>query len=106
LLVNSNKTIPLNGNKNISFDHIEIISRTSKKKISINKINGLTKSLRRLIKLDLKKIRSKKKNFSNLNFLQIPNIMGVLNLTPDSFSDGGKFNTSKKGLKHALEMLS
>ena len=31
--------------------------------------------------------------------------MGVLNLTPDSFSDGGKFNTKKKGLKHALEMF-
>ena len=106
LLVNSNKAIPLNGNKNISFDHIEIISRTSKKKIAINKINGLSKSLKELIKLDLKKIKSKKKNFSNLNFLQIPNIMGVLNLTPDSFSDGGKFNTSKKGLKHALEMFN
>ena len=30
-LVNKNKTIPLNGNKNLSFDHIEVISRTSKK---------------------------------------------------------------------------
>ena len=106
LLVNNNRSIPLNGNKNISFDHIEIISRNSKKKISINKINGLTKSIKELIKIDLKKIRSKKKNFSNLNFLKIPNIMGVLNLTPDSFSDGGKFNTGKKGLKHALEMFS
>ena len=106
LLVNNNRSIPLNGNKNISFDHIEIISRTSKKKISINKINGLTKSLKESIKIDLEKIRSKKKNFSNLNFLKIPNIMGVLNLTPDSFSDGGKFNTGKKGLKHALEMFS
>ena len=57
LLVNSNKAIPLNGNKNISFDHIEIISRTSKKKISISKINGLSKSLKELIKQDLKKIR-------------------------------------------------
>ena len=63
LLVNSNKAIPLNGNKNISFDHIEIISRTSKKKISINKINGLTKSLKKLIKNDLKKLSSKKKIF-------------------------------------------
>ena len=106
LLVNTNKSIPLNGNINISFDHIEIISRTSKKKIPINKINSLAKSLKKLIKLDLEKIRSKKKNFSNLNFLQIPNIMGVLNLTPDSFSDGGKFNTKNKGLKHALEMFS
>ena len=66
LLVNSKKSIPLNGNKKISFDHIEIISRTSKKKISINKINGLTKSFKELIKVDLKRIRSKKKNFSNL----------------------------------------
>ena len=106
LLVNSNKSIPLNGNINISFDHIEIISRTSKKKIPINKINSLAKSLKKLIKLDLEKIRSKKKNFSNLNFIQIPNIMGVLNLTPDSFSDGGKFNTKNKGLKHALEMFN
>ena len=106
LLVNSNKSIPLNGNKSISFDHIEIISRTSKKKIPINKINSLAKSLKKLIKLDLEKIRSKKKNFSNLNFIQIPNIMGVLNLTPDSFSDGGKFNTKNKGLKHALEMFN
>ncbi|MDC0642100.1 dihydropteroate synthase [Candidatus Pelagibacter sp.] len=106
LLVNSNKSIPLNGNRNISFDHIEIISRTSKRKISINKINSLTKSLKKMVKIDLKKIRSKKKNFSNLNFQKIPNIMGVLNLTPDSFSDGGKFNIGNKGLKHALEMFN
>ena len=59
LLVNNNRSIPLNGNKNISFDHIEIISRNSKKKISINKINSLTKSLKELIKTDLKKIKSK-----------------------------------------------
>jgi dihydropteroate synthase len=106
LLVGSNKSIPLSGNKNISFDQIEIISRNSRKIISINKINKQAKSLKKLIKEDLKKIRSKKKNFSNLNFLQIPNIMGVLNLTPDSFSDGGKFNTVKKGLKRALEMFN
>jgi len=31
--------------------------------------------------------------------------MGVLNLTPDSFSDGGKFNKDNKGLKHALNMF-
>ena len=32
LLVNKKKSIPLNGNKNISFDQIEIISRVIKKK--------------------------------------------------------------------------
>ena len=31
--------------------------------------------------------------------------MGVLNLTPDSFSDGGKFNSKKSGIDHALKMI-
>ena len=35
LLVNKKKSIPLCGNKEISFDHVEVISRNSKKKISI-----------------------------------------------------------------------
>jgi dihydropteroate synthase len=32
--------------------------------------------------------------------------MGVLNLTPDSFSDGGKFNSKTKGIKQALKMFT
>ena len=105
LLISKKKTIPLNKNKEISFDHIEIISRKSKKKISIKKINHLPKNLKKKINFDLKKIQSKKKNFANLNFQKIPNIMGVLNLTPDSFSDGGIFNSKNKGKKHALSMF-
>ena len=46
----------------------------------------------------------KKSNFSNLNFKKIPNILGVLNLTPDSFSDGGKFNKKNKGVSHAINL--
>jgi len=61
--------------------------------------------LKKQIILDLKKITSKKKNFAKLNFQKIPNIMGVLNLTPDSFSDGGKFNTKSVGAKHAIQMF-
>ena len=105
ILVNKKKSIPLNNNKKISFDHIEIISRRSKKKISIKKINSLSKLQRNQVNLDLKNINSKKKNFANLDFKNIPNIMGVLNLTPDSFSDGGKFNSKKKGINHALNMF-
>ena len=51
------------------------------------------------------KRNKKKKNFANLNFQNIPNIMGVLNLTPDSFSDGGRFNNKNSGVKHAIEMF-
>ncbi|MCD2346659.1 dihydropteroate synthase [Clostridium guangxiense] len=32
-------------------------------------------------------------------------IMGILNVTPDSFSDGGKFNNIESALKHAKEMI-
>jgi dihydropteroate synthase len=104
-LVSKKKSFPLNSNKEISFDYIEIISRKSKKKISINNLNRLPKLLKKQIALDLKTMTSKKKNFANLNFNKIPNIMGVLNLTPDSFSDGGKFNTKNRGVKHAFEMF-
>ena len=31
--------------------------------------------------------------------------MGILNVTPDSFSDGGKFNNMDSALKHAEEMI-
>ena len=97
-LINQKKSIPLNGIKEISFDQIEIITRNSKKKIFINQIKYLHESIRKKINFDLKKIKSKKKNFSNFDFKKIPNILGVLNLTPDSFSDGGKFNSKKKEL--------
>ena len=92
ILVNKKQSIPLHQIKEISFDHVEIITRKKIRKISINKIRNLPKKLKTKINSDLKKIRSKKSNFSNLNFKKIPNILGVLNLTPDSFSDGGKFN--------------
>ena len=32
--------------------------------------------------------------------------MGVLNLTPDSFSDGGRFNRKKRGVYHATNLIN
>jgi dihydropteroate synthase len=34
-----------------------------------------------------------------------PLIMGVINITPDSFSDGGQFLDSNEAVKHALELI-
>ncbi len=105
ILVKKKRSIPLCGNHKISFDQVELISRKSNKKIFINRLACLTKSQRKQISIDLEKITSKKKNFANFNFSKLPNIMGVLNLTPDSFSDGGKFNNRKNGMKKAFEMF-
>ncbi len=103
--VKQNKALSLNGINEISFDKIEIISRKSNKKLSIKEINTLPKLIKRQVKKDLKTLTTKKKDFANLNFSKIPNIMGILNLTPDSFSDGGKFNKMNKGIIKAHQMF-
>lgn len=33
-------------------------------------------------------------------------VMGILNVTPDSFSDGGKFNEKDKALYHVEQMIN
>ena len=38
--------------------------------------------------------------------LSQPHIMGILNVTPDSFSDGGQFNAVDSALAHAREMIA
>ena len=35
-----------------------------------------------------------------------PALMGILNVTPDSFSDGGRYNQMDKALQHCEQMLS
>lgn len=40
-----------------------------------------------------------------LDFNDGPFIMGILNVTPDSFSDGGKYLNREKALEHALKMV-
>ena len=38
--------------------------------------------------------------------LDTPQVMGILNVTPDSFSDGGKFNSYDNALLQAQQMIS
>ncbi len=37
--------------------------------------------------------------------LRVPTLMGILNITPDSFSDGGKFNSFEAAMNHAHMLL-
>jgi len=37
--------------------------------------------------------------------LSLPHIMGILNITPDSFSDGGAFNSLDAALRQAEKMI-
>ena len=38
--------------------------------------------------------------------LSVPHVMGILNVTPDSFSDGGKHNGKVQAIAHAQQMIA
>ena len=97
-------SLPLNGNSFVSFDNIEIITRKYKKRIHIREIKNQKNKIRKKIKKDIKLITQKKK-FKRLNFLNFPILMGIINLTPDSFSDGGKYNKKNSGFNHAKYLI-
>ena len=52
-LVRKKKNLPLNGNKKISFGQIEILTRTSIKKIDLKDIKKLPKLLKKKINKDI-----------------------------------------------------
>jgi len=109
-LVKIKKALPLAGNTNISFDQLEIFERKKGKNIkshlySINEIKKFNKQIKDIVRDDLKKITSKRKNILKIKF-DAPHIMGVLNITPDSFSDGGLFFDETKAYKQGESMIN
>ncbi len=103
--IKKKKSFPLNGNSLISFDKVEIISRKKSKIIKIKDVDKLSKTLKDKIYKDLKKI-IQKKNFKKIKLSDIPILMGIVNLTPDSFSDGGKYNNKNLAINHINNLLS
>ncbi len=108
-LIKSKKALPLTGNLNIAFDKIEILERKKKgiaksDLYTINDLKTLDKEKKNIIKEDLKRITSKRKKFLGVKF-DTPKIMGVLNITPDSFSDGGLFFDASKAYDQASLLI-
>ncbi len=75
-------------------------------KLAFEPFFGLTE-VRKLIEkvLNKKQVNTMEVNGKTFEFGKKRYIMGILNTTPDSFSDGGKFNNIESALKHAKEML-
>ena len=103
--IKKNLSLALNGNNSISFDSVEVISKTSKQISNIKNINKLPSEIKNKVRQDLKKI-CKKKKIIGLNLNNPPLLMGVLNLTPDSFSDGGKFNKDLQAKKQINKLIN
>ena len=94
------------GLEDVGFLSVEILKRQTDvntvEEYSVLELEGL--DFRNDIESDLNKITSKRNNIYNLNFKN-PILMGVLNVTPDSFSDGGKYNTTFRALDHVKSMI-
>jgi dihydropteroate synthase len=58
-----------------------------------------------LLTFSLMPIRQWKLARRSLPFGERTLVMGVLNITPDSFSDGGKFYSAERAFEHAVEMI-
>ena len=103
-LVKNKKALPLCGNSSISFNQIEIFIRdknkVNSKIINVRDIKKISPVLRKKIKKDLRKITERRGLLRKKSHI----LMGILNITPDSFSDGGKFNSYEKALKRISSM--
>ncbi|MCB1651443.1 MAG: dihydropteroate synthase [Alphaproteobacteria bacterium] len=47
-----------------------------------------------------------KNNAKTIHKTDEPQLMGIVNVTPDSFSDGGKFYNSDSAIEHGLKLIS
>jgi len=108
-LILNNKALPLNSRQNIAFDQIEIFQRkqnqvVESKVCSIKEIKKLDKEILLEIEKDIKNITLERKSILGLKFDK-PQIIGVLNITPDSFSDGGLFFEETKAYEQAKLMV-
>jgi len=106
-LIKRKKALPLAGNVNIAFNKVEVFDRKKKFKskfYSLKELKKLNKNTYHLIQKDIKNIISVRKKILKLKFNKTQ-IMGILNITPDSFSDGGLFFQEKKAHKQIQLMI-
>ena len=104
-LVKKKLTLPLCNDSSISFNQIELFFRKKNKVktkiIDLQNIKKLPKKIKVKVIQDLKNITSKRDFFRKKSHV----IMGVLNMTPDSFSDGGRYNSFKKANQRIKKLI-
>tara|TARA_X000000368_G_scaffold417609_1_gene414498 strand:- start:2386 stop:3432 length:1047 start_codon:yes stop_codon:yes gene_type:complete len=101
-------TIKKLGSSELYFSSIRVFYKEKKSVknsiINLNDIFKIPKKDREQILKQIKNIEISRKKIAGLNFNK-PLVMGILNVTPDSFSDGGRFTTKKKANDHFMKMI-
>jgi dihydropteroate synthase len=87
--------LPLGGMAHIAFNQVEVITRGGARSVaSIDKLHDTE---------ELHRITASRAAFAGLP-MDRSRIMGIVNVTPDSFSDGGRLETSQAGIRHGLKL--
>jgi dihydropteroate synthase len=95
--------LPLAGGP-IAFSAAELIEGTPREaKRHLLPTKDVAASREPGIKELLKRVTAKRPPFAGLNLDQ-PLLMGIVNVTPDSFSDGGLYDTKEEAITHAAEL--
>ena len=78
------------------FTHVQVLSRTTAPRII--PASDLSHEV-------LRRLTARRPAIAGLNMGRV-NVMGILNVTPDSFSDGGKFEHADVAVAHAGDMIT
>ena len=96
------------GSSDYTFSSIRILykekSSVKSRIISLNELFKLSKTERLQISKQIKNIEITRQKIAGLRFSK-PLIMGILNVTPDSFSDGGMYTSKKTAIDHVIKMI-
>ncbi len=94
----SDTALPLAGRSDLAFFRVEIAERTGRGvERKQHDTDGLPSEAR-------ERLTSARAPFAGLA-MDRPRLMGIVNVTPDSFSDGGMFTTSAAAVDHALRLI-
>ncbi len=93
-MVRDGDALHLAGLSHIGFTHVDVITRTP---------DGVERDMQRLSGVDdsavLERLSKMRPDFAGLA-LSTARIMGIVNVTPDSFSDGGKLSSAEAAIAH------
>ncbi len=96
------------GSSNHYFSSIKVLykvkSSVKSRIISLKEISKLSITEKLQISRQIKNITISRKKITGLSFKK-PLVMGILNITPDSFYDGGIYNSGKTAIEHINKMI-
>jgi dihydropteroate synthase len=99
-MVRDGDALPLAGMAHVAFTHVDVITRA----------NGvIERDMQRISGVDdsaaLERLSAARPAFGRID-MTAPRLMGIVNVTPDSFSDGGKLSSTAAAIAHGEQLAA